>query len=153
MDEQRDNAGRGGEEDFQQLFEQSIRTWRPGDVVRGRIVMVGRDAVTVDIGYKSEGQIPVQEFTDRDGNVCVHEGDLIDVYFDGTDTENGGIVLSRAKAEQFKVWRDIEEAFQGDGAVCFVGYSPSIQRCLDVFVKEKGVSSANTIVPALQTAP
>ena len=117
MDEQRENAGRGGEENFEQLFEQSMRAVKPGDVVRGRVVLVSRDAVTVDIGYKSEGQIPVQEFIDRDGNVAVHEGDDIDVYFDGTDSEHGGVMLSRAKAEQFKVWRDIEDAFQAEGAI------------------------------------
>jgi len=117
MDQQRVNAGASGEEDFAQLFEQSLRAVRPGDVVRGRVVTVGRDAVTVDIGYKSEGSIPLHEFVDRDGNIGVHEGEDVDVYFDGTDSEHGGVLLSRAKAEQFKVWRDIEEAFAREGAI------------------------------------
>ena len=107
----------GGENDFGAMFEQSMRAVRPGEVVRGRVVHVSRDFVTVDIGFKSEGQIPIHEFLDRDGAVDVHAGDEIDVYFDGTDSEHGGVLLSRAKAEQFKVWRDIEEAFQRDGAV------------------------------------
>jgi small subunit ribosomal protein S1 len=114
---QQQNAGRAEEEDFQQLFEQSMRSLRPGDVVRGRVVMIGKDNVVVDIGYKSEGHIPVHEFIDRDGTLTLHEGDLIDVYFDGTDSEHGGVVLSRAKAEQFKVWHEIEEAFNAGGAV------------------------------------
>jgi len=117
MDQDRKAAAGGGQEDFGLLFEQSMRSVRPGGVVRGRVVQVSRDAVTVDIGYKSEGQIPVREFMDRDGNVGVHEGDEIDVYFDTAEGEQGGIVLSRAKAEQFKVWRDIEEAFEQNGTV------------------------------------
>ena len=117
MDQQRNAAAAGGESDFGALFEESMRAVRPGEIVRGRVVLVSRDFVTVDIGFKSEGQIPVQEFLDRSGNVDVRPGDEIDVYFDGTDTEHGGVVLSRAKAEQLKVWREIEEAFQRDGAV------------------------------------
>ena len=112
MDQPRNAAAAGGDNDFGALFEQSMRAVAPGEVVRGRVVHVSRDFVTVDIGFKSEGQIPIQEFVDRDGNVEVQDGDEIDVYFDGTDSEHGGVVLSRAKAEQFKVWRDIEEAFQ-----------------------------------------
>jgi small subunit ribosomal protein S1 len=107
----------GGGDEFSRLFEESLRTVKPGDVVRGRVLSVGRDTVTVDIGYKSEGQIPIQEFLDRDGRVCVKEGEEIDVYFDADEGEQGGVLLSRAKAEQFRVWRDIEEAYQGDGVV------------------------------------
>jgi len=110
-------ALRGNDEDFSKLFEESLRTVKPGDVVRGRVVLVGRDHVTVDIGYKSEGLVSIQEFMDREGNVCVSEGDEVDVYFDADEGEQGGVVLSRAKAEQFRVWRDIEEAFQKDGVV------------------------------------
>jgi small subunit ribosomal protein S1 len=117
MDQPRNAAAASGENDFGALFEQSMRAVRPGEVVRGRVVHVSRDFVTVDIGFKSEGQIPIHEFVDRNGNVEVQPGEDIDVYFDGTDSEHGGVVLSRAKAEQFKVWRDIEEAFQRDGAI------------------------------------
>jgi small subunit ribosomal protein S1 len=117
MGESQNAAAAGGENDFSAMFEQSMKAVRPGEVVRGRVVVVSRDFVTVDIGFKSEGQIPIQEFLDRNGNVDVRAGDDIDVYFDGTDTEHGGVVLSRAKAEQFKVWRDIEEAFQRDGTI------------------------------------
>src|SRR5215470_3974712 len=117
MDQSRNAAAAGGENDFGALFEQSLRAVRPGEVVRGRVVVVSRDFVTVDIGFKSEGQIPINEFLDRAGSVDVRAGDEIDVYFDGTDSEHGGVLLSRAKAEQFKVWREIEQAFQRDGAI------------------------------------
>jgi small subunit ribosomal protein S1 len=117
MEQPRNAAAAASDNDFGALFEQSMRAVRPGEVVRGRVVLVSRDFVTVDIGFKSEGQIPIQEFVDRSGHVEVKAGDEIDVYFDGTDSEHGGVLLSRAKAEQLKVWRDIEEAFQREGAV------------------------------------
>ena len=117
MDQQRNAAAAGGESDFGALFEESMRAVRPGEIVRGHVVHVSRDFVTVDIGFKSEGQIPIQEFLDRNGNVDVKADDDIDVFFDGTDTEHGGALLSRAKAEQLKVWREIEEAFEREGVV------------------------------------
>jgi len=110
-------GGAGGGDDFGHLFEQSMRAVRPGEIVKGRVVLVARDHVTVDIGYKSEGQIGIHEFRERDGTVTVKEGDEIDVYFEASESEDGGIVLSRQKAEQLRVWKDIEQAFEAQGAV------------------------------------
>ncbi len=107
----------GAEEDFAALFERSLKSPKPGDVVSGRVVRIGPDTVTVDIGYKSEGHIPRHEFTDRDGALTVGEGDQVDVFFEANDTESGEIVLSRQKALQLKVWRDIERAYHGEGVV------------------------------------
>jgi len=101
----------GMEEDFMQMLEESERSVKPGEIVHGRVVRIGPEFVTVDIGYKSEGQIPLAEFRTRDGQIVVNEGDEVEVYFDAADAEQEGIVLSRAKAEQFRVWRDIENAY------------------------------------------
>jgi small subunit ribosomal protein S1 len=106
-----------GVEDFGALFENSLKAIKPGEVVRGHVVQVTRDYVTVDIGYKSEGQIPINEFVDRDGNVEVAAGDEVDVYFDSSEGEHGGIALSRSRAEQLKVWTDIERAYQAQSPV------------------------------------
>jgi small subunit ribosomal protein S1 len=99
------------DEDFGQLFEQSLKSVKPGEVVKGRVVQIANGLVTVDIGYKSEGQIPIGEFRDRDGNIEVKVGDDVDVYFEASEGETGAVSLSRAKAEQVKVWRDIEQAY------------------------------------------
>jgi small subunit ribosomal protein S1 len=104
-------------ENFGQMFEESLRSVKPGEIVRGRVVKIGPEVVTVDIGYKSEGHIPLSEFRQRDGRIMVNEGEEIDVYFDAADSEQEGIVLSRAKAEQFRVWRDIEEAYTQKSAI------------------------------------
>ena len=107
----------GDEEDFSTLLERSTQMARPGEVVTGRVVSIGREYATIDIGYKSEGLVPMVELRDRDGNPTVREGDDVEVYFDVTDLETGVAVLSRKKAEQYKVWRDIENAFTGKGSV------------------------------------
>jgi small subunit ribosomal protein S1 len=98
-------------------MEKSLNAPRQGDVLTGRVLLITRDYVIVDINYKCEGQVPLAEFIDPDGNVAVSEGDEIDVYFDGTETDNGTVMLSRAKAEKFKIWRELERAFQTDTPV------------------------------------
>ena len=98
-------------------MEKSLNAPRQGDVLTGRVLLITRDYVIVDINYKCEGQVPLAEFIDPDGNIGVNEGDEIDVYFDGTETDNGTVMLSRAKAEKFKIWRELERAFQTDTPV------------------------------------
>src|SRR5690349_15934218 len=115
-EEQDKSATAGGANEFEALFEESLRTVKPGGVVKGRVVGVTSTHVLIDVGYKSEGQIPIQEFTDRQGNVQVKVGDEVDVYFDSSEGENGGIVLSRQRAENMKIWEEIEKAFnEGTG--------------------------------------
>jgi small subunit ribosomal protein S1 len=107
----------GGDNDFESLMEESLKAPRTGDVLVGRVLLVTRDTVIIDINYKCEGQVPLAEFLDGEGNVAVKEGDEVDVYFEGTETENGTVLLSHAKAEKFKVWRELEKAFQSELAV------------------------------------
>ena len=97
-------------------MEQSLRAPRPGDVLIGTVLLITRDSVIIDINYKCEGQVPLAEFLDHEGNPTVKEGDEVDVYFEGTETENGTVILSHAKAEKFKVWRELESAFQNETA-------------------------------------
>jgi len=105
-----------GGDDFQTLFEESMRSVKPGGVVKGRVVGITATHVMIDVGYKSEGQIPLQEFLDRHGKVQVRVGDEVDVFFDSSEGENGGIVLSRERAENIKIWGDIEKAYrEGSG--------------------------------------
>src|ERR1022692_3412685 len=107
----------GGDNDFESLMEESLKAPRSGDVLVGRVLLVTRDSVIIDINYKCEGQVPLAEFLDHEGNVTVKEGDEVDVYFEGNETENGTVLLSHAKAEKFKVWRELERAFLAETPV------------------------------------
>src|SRR6266480_145115 len=105
-----------GEESFASLFEESLKReeLKEGDIVRGKVIQVGKDHVIVDIGYKSEGTIPLHEFTGADGTVGVKEGDEIDVFLESREDENGLCVLSKEKADRLKVWDEISEACERD---------------------------------------
>jgi small subunit ribosomal protein S1 len=117
MEKQLSERTNGGTNDFESLMEQSLRAPRPGDVLTGTVLLITRDNVIIDINYKCEGQVPLAEFLDHEGKVIVKEGDEVDIYFEGTETENGTVMLSHAKAEKFKIWRELERAFQHETPV------------------------------------
>jgi small subunit ribosomal protein S1 len=78
-----------------------------GDIARGKVVQITADIVMVDVGWKTEGFIPIKELKDAEGNLTVSEGDDIEVFIDKRDSE-GNLVLSREKAAKLKVWDDIK---------------------------------------------
>ena len=94
------------------MYEESFNRFAEGEVVTGRIISVDKDYVLVDIGYKSEGQIKIQEFQDENGNLIANEGDLVDVMVEWWDDEEERVVLSKEKAAKVKVWEDIKESYE-----------------------------------------
>jgi small subunit ribosomal protein S1 len=107
---------RGEEESFAQLFEESLKhdVSKEGEIVTGTVIQVTKDYVVVDIGYKSEGQVPVAEFESAGGEIAVKPGDKIDVLLESRENENGLVVLSKEKADRLKVWDDISQACERD---------------------------------------
>lgn len=102
--------------DFENLFEASIkeRDFKVGDVVQGTVVEVQTDYVLVDINYKSEGLIPINEFRIVDGVRSVKPGEAVEVYIDRVENENGMIVLSKDKADMLRAWNDISRAAENE---------------------------------------
>ncbi len=99
------------------LYEDSFRNFQEGEVVRGIIVQVSDDFVMVDIGYKSEGQIPIHEFRDETGKIRAVIGDEIDVLLEFHDDDDGTIHLSKEKAAKIKVWDDISRIYSDDSII------------------------------------
>src|SRR4030043_280270 len=97
-------------EDFQTLYEESLKTLEEGQILRGIVVDITPDHVTVDVGYKSEGQVPMQEFLKRDKKVDVKIGDQIDVLLEKKESEEGILTLSKEKADKIKMWREISRS-------------------------------------------
>jgi len=85
-----------------------------GEIVRGRVIKITPSDVVVDIGYKSEGLLPIEEVTGYDGTVKVKRGDEIEVYVERLEDQSGYVVLSREKAARMRVWDDIEGAYKSD---------------------------------------
>lgn len=102
---------------FMRLYEESLKSIKEGEVVAGEIVQVDKEYVLVDIGYKSEGQIPIREFVDAEGNLAANVGDKIEVLLERREDDEGVIRLSKEKAAKMKVWDKIREIYENDGTV------------------------------------
>jgi len=101
--------------DMEELYRESLEHIQEGEIIRGRIVQIERDAVLVDVGYKSEGLIPLSEF--KEGANDLKVGDEIDVLLESKEDSEGLVVLSKEKANKIKVWDDISHVYDTDGMV------------------------------------
>jgi len=99
------------------LYEESFKRFAEGEVVTGRIISVDKDHVLVDIGYKSEGQIRIQEFKEDDGNISAQVGDTVEVMVEWWDDEDERVVLSKEKASNIKIWDAIKKCYDEDGTI------------------------------------
>ncbi len=95
-----------------ELYDTSFRNLAEGEVVKGTVVKVTPTEVIVDVGFKSEGIIPIEEFIDETGAVSAQPGDSVDVLLERTEDREGYVVLSREKAEKMKIWDEVEKAYQ-----------------------------------------
>ncbi len=107
----------GSESDFMDMYEDNLKVLEEGEIVKGEIIKIGKEKVYVDIGYKSEGQIPINEFKDEEGNINVKIGDIVDVLVERKEDDEGIVYLSKEKAEKIRVWDKIKEIYDNDGVI------------------------------------
>ena len=101
------------QESLEEAYDNSLKAFTDGEIVKGNVVDVSRDEVMIDIGFKSEGYIPAAEFeSDENGLPSVQVGDEIDVYIVHRENSEGQIVLSKKIADQTLVWDEITQAFE-----------------------------------------
>lgn len=93
-------------QDFSKMYEKSLLQVKEGEIVKGRIVAISDKDIAVDIGFKSEGTVPTEEFTDPEE---LKIGTEIEVYLDRVENQEGQLILSKKKAEFMKVWARIKE--------------------------------------------
>jgi len=111
----RGEGGDAAEERMEDWYGTGVTEFEEGEVVRGRVVHVGASEVLVDVGYKSEGAIPIEEFH-RHG-VLPKVGEEIEVYLEAKEDSEGLIVLSKDKADKIKVWDAITQAYEKSAPV------------------------------------
>jgi len=100
------------DENLSQLYEDSIKNFTPDSIIEGRVVKVLNNEVLVDIGYKSEGVVPIQEFG-HSGEINI--GDEIEVLLESVEDESGLMILSKRKADRIRGWeRVISTCKEGD---------------------------------------
>ena len=91
-----------------QAYDETMRDIREGEIVKGKIIQVTETDVLVDVGFKSEGIIPIIEFGEP---LNVKVGDEFDVYLESIENQDGQLVLSKQKADFMRVWDNIKNAY------------------------------------------
>ncbi len=90
-------------------FENLVKSFTEGQIVKGTITEIRENEIIVDVGFKSEGAIPASEFR---GMEKISEGDQVDVFLEKLENQDGLVVLSKEKADFFKVWDAIKDGYE-----------------------------------------
>lgn len=114
--EQEENGAPGKEDqsEFEKLYDQSLKSFKSGTVVRGRVLQVRTGisgVVMLDLGYKSDGIIPAEQFTEEELK-ALKPGDELEVLLEAAEDANGNLLLSREKAKKLQVWDVLNRAYQ-----------------------------------------
>ncbi len=99
------------------MYEESFNRFREGKIVTGTIIALDKEHVLVDIGYKSEGRIAINEFKDEHNDININLGDSVEVMVEKWNDEEERVILSKEKAEQVKVWEDIKKTYDQDETI------------------------------------
>ncbi len=97
-----------------QLYEGTLQSIQEGEIVRSKVLRVTESHVILDVGFKSEGAVPVEEFKDSQ---AIKPGDEVEVLLERLEDEEGSIVLSKKKADFMRVWEKIRHAYEANEPV------------------------------------
>jgi small subunit ribosomal protein S1 len=106
-------------ESFKELFEKSIigAQFYPGAIINAKVVDVDDDYVTLNAGLKSEGIVSIDEFRDKNGDIEVNVGDVVEVALDAVEDGHGETLLSREKAKRQEAWRRLSKSHENNETV------------------------------------
>ncbi|MBW6458461.1 MAG: 30S ribosomal protein S1, partial [FCB group bacterium] len=99
--------------ELEKMYEKTLNKFSSNERVNGHVIRITDKEVVVDIGFKSEGLIPVEEF----GNNMPELGDEIEIYVDKIEDRKGQLILSKKKADFLRSWERLKEIFEGDGII------------------------------------
>jgi small subunit ribosomal protein S1 len=114
LDEASEDKSENLYEKMPQLYEETLKDFQEGEIVEGKVIKITPEYVLVDVGYKSEGEIPIAEFQNEEGEVQVKVNDKVEVLLERREDEEGLIVLSKTKADQARIWDKIGKVWENN---------------------------------------
>ena len=99
-------------EEMEAYFDKSLKNFREGEIIIGKVLGLSKGLVTVDVGFKSEGIISHSEFPEAEKDLSI--GDEIEVFLERVEDNNGIVVLSKEKANKIKIWEKLVTAFEAE---------------------------------------
>lgn len=101
------------QEDMQTLYETSLKSLQEGNILTGKVINIAGDSVIVDVGLKSEGIVPLGEFSPREGSEQpVSVDDEVEVMIIGREKESGLLRLSKKRVDEIKTWEKIDKSLE-----------------------------------------
>jgi small subunit ribosomal protein S1 len=100
--------------EMMELYEGTLQSIAEGEIVHSKVLRVTGTHVILDVGFKSEGAVPIEQFKDPG---AIQPGDEVDVFLERLEDEDGAVVLSKKKADFMRVWEKIREAYENDQPV------------------------------------
>ena len=111
------DAGEYSNEEYEELlamYEDTLHDIVEGEIVKATVLRKTDNAVILDVGFKSEGSVPLEEFRDPD---AIQDGDEVEVFLESLEDSEGVVVLSKKKADFLRVWEKIKDAYDNDRPV------------------------------------
>jgi small subunit ribosomal protein S1 len=102
---------------FESYLAEQIGKFKTGSIVNGVVADIGKDFVTIDIGFKTNGIVPTIQFHNPEGELVVQEGETVEVFIVYLENDYGQLILSRERAFQKRVWDEVEKVFERNGSV------------------------------------
>ena len=112
MEEKLTAEEKSAHEEMEAYFDKSLKNFREGEIIIGKVLGLSKGLVTVDVGFKSEGLISHSEFPEAEKDLQV--GDEIEVFLERVEDNNGIVVLSKEKANKIKIWEKLVTAFEAE---------------------------------------
>ena len=111
--------------EYDELISNSLKnsSVKEKSIASGKIISIENDIVTVDVGLKSEGRIPLSEFSRPGRSSDIEVGDEIEVFIENVDNANGETLLSREKAVKQKAWQNLQVSFAENKVVTGVPFN------------------------------
>ncbi|MBF0286689.1 MAG: 30S ribosomal protein S1 [SAR324 cluster bacterium] len=98
--------------DFDLICEETLGNLKEGGIAQGKVTRISKDFVMVDIGYKSEGRIPIEEFEDVSGEQKIELNDPVEVYVEALEEDDGETLLSKEKARKLRIWETVGQVYE-----------------------------------------
>ncbi|MFQ5481840.1 MAG: 30S ribosomal protein S1 [Nitrospinaceae bacterium] len=102
--------------EMEAYFETSLRKFREGEIITGHVLSINKGMVTVDVGFKSEGVINLNEFPQAEKET-LKAGEEVEVFLERVEDQDGIVVLSKEKANKIKIWEKLVKAFEAEETI------------------------------------
>ncbi len=98
--------------EMEEYFSNSLNQFKEGQIIVGKVITISKGMVTIDVGFKSEGVVSLNEFADNGKTLSV--ADEVEVYLERVEDNDGNVVLSKEKANKIKVWDELVKVYEAD---------------------------------------